>query len=148
LLKYPVPPPGASETAKSSPTLAELFEGRDTSVFITFAFATMPVRDQVALLQALSSKPLPIRRERDRLIREAASRFFPAEGQLTRSAKDTADALGRYRSSADWQRDRHLAELPASASARRRDLHAILRANKGTPLGWRQIYDILTTERA
>ena len=53
----------------------------------------MPVRDQAALLEALTSKPLPIRRERDRLIREAAARFFP-EASLTVSARQLATALG------------------------------------------------------
>jgi len=85
---------------------------------------------------------LPIRRERDRLIREAAARFFP-EASLTVSARQLATALGRYATSADWQRDRDLAELPAVASARRRALHAILRANRCVPLGWRHIYEIL-----
>ena len=38
---------------------------------IKLAFQTLPIRDRVVLLEALSSEPLPIRRERDRLIREA-----------------------------------------------------------------------------
>ena len=141
-MKYPVPPPGASEPAKSSPTLAELFEGRrDTSVAIKLAFQTMAIRDRAVLLADLSSEPLPIRRERDRLIAEAAARFF-LETWPTRSAKALAAALARHAASADWYRDRYLAELPPDTSARRHALHDILRANSGVPLGW-QIYDIL-----
>ena len=102
----------------------------------------MPVRDQAALLEALGSRPLPIRRERDRLICEAAARFYP-NARPTLSAKEFARALGSHAISVDWQRDRNIAELPAPASDRRRALHAILRANHGAPLGWRQIYEIL-----
>ena len=41
-----------------------------------------------------------------------------------------------------------MAELPAHASARRRALHAILRANRGVPLGWRWLSEILAERRS
>jgi hypothetical protein len=61
--------------------------------------------------------------------------------KLTLSAKALALALAAYATST-WQAEQRLPVLPDSASPRHCALHAILRANGGKALGWRQITNI------
>jgi hypothetical protein len=90
------------------------------------------------LIQLLEPRWARIAR-RDALTRAALQEHFP--DKLTLSAKALARALAAYATST-WQAEQHLPALPDSASPRHCALHAILRANGGKPLGWRQITSI------
>jgi hypothetical protein len=75
----------------------------------------------------------------DALTRDALQEHFP--DKLTLSAKALDRALSAYWLS-NWPAEQHLPTLPDSASPRHCALHAILRANGGKALGWRQIVNI------
>jgi hypothetical protein len=78
-------------------------------------------------------------KRRDALTRAALQEHFP--DKLTLSAKALDRALSAYALS-NWPLEQHLSVLPDGASPRHCALHAILRANGGKPLGWRQITNI------
>jgi hypothetical protein len=67
-------------------------------------------------------------------------------GLPTVAAKDLASALVAYAAS-NWRSEQRVAVLPDGASGRHRALHRVLRADKGAPLGWRRIAEILGTAR-
>jgi hypothetical protein len=90
------------------------------------------------LVEQLEPRQYRIKR-RDALTRAAVQEHFP--DKLTLSAKALARALAAYALS-NWPVEQHLPALPDSASPRHCVLHAILRANGGKPLGWRQITNI------
>jgi hypothetical protein len=90
------------------------------------------------LVESLEPRQCRIKR-RDALTRAALQEHFP--DKLTCAAKDLTRALVAYALS-NWPAEQHLPVLPDSASPRHCALHAILRANGGKPLGWRQITNI------
>jgi hypothetical protein len=84
--------------------------------------------------------------ERDRLLREAAARFFP-KLTPTEQAKALETALARYAASA-WQRERAAPELPPRHKAKIEEyLWRVMRAEPRT-LGWERIRKILVTSSA
>jgi hypothetical protein len=89
------------------------------------------------LIERIEPRQCRIKR-RDALTRAALQEHFP--DKLTLSAKALDRALSAYWSS-NWPAEQHLLTLP-DASPRHCALHAILRANNGKPLGWRQIVNI------
>lgn len=98
--------------------------------------------DRETLAEALAPAWLRRQRrfaERDAAIRETVQRFFP--GRQRPSAEALENALTGYLAGAwRWERE---GGLPGGASARRAALHRILVLNRGEPLGWRRIFDIL-----
>jgi hypothetical protein len=78
--------------------------------------------------------------ERDAAVRLARDCF--AELRTTAAAEAVARDLGRY-VAAGWHRERHLPELPPTASPLRRALHRIARADDGAAIGARRIVTIL-----
>jgi hypothetical protein len=93
--------------------------------------------DIVWLVELFEPRQCRIKR-RDVLTRDALQEHFP--NKLTCAAKDLARALSAYALS-NWPAEQHLLTLP-DASPRHCALHAILRANNGKPLGWRQIVNV------
>lgn len=71
---------------------------------------------------------------RDQAIRQAAALVAPSPCRA-QSATALATALDRYVTCGAWAMERDLAELPETASARRRALHQILRLNSGKTWG-------------
>jgi hypothetical protein len=94
--------------------------------------------DIVWLVEQLEPRQCRVKR-RDALTRAALQEHFP--DKPTCSARALGRALSAYASS-NWPAEQHLPALPDSASPRHCALHAILRANGGKPLGWRQIVNI------
>jgi hypothetical protein len=94
--------------------------------------------DVTWLVEQLEPRQCRIKR-RDALTCAALQEHFP--DKLTLSAKALGRALSAYRLS-NWPAEQHLPTLPDSASPRHCALHAILRANGGKALGWRQIVNI------
>jgi hypothetical protein len=94
--------------------------------------------DIVWLVELLEPRQCRIKR-RDALTRAALQEHFADKPTL--SAKALGRALAAYALS-NWPVEQHLPALPDSASPRHCALHAILRANGGKALGWRQIVNI------
>lgn len=90
------------------------------------------------LVELLEPRQCRIKR-RDALTRATLREHFP--DKLTLSAKALGRALSAYWLS-NWSAEQHLLTLP-DASPRHCALHAILRANGGKALGWRQIVNIV-----
>lgn len=85
---------------------------------------------------------------RDGAIRDAAALVAPGLCRA-QAAMALATALDRYVTCGAWAMERDLAELPETASARRRALHRILRLNSGKTWGLssRTINNVLKGER-
>jgi hypothetical protein len=109
--------------------------------------AMLPAEDASWLLENFA--PPWMRRahrleRRDAAIRDLAGLLAPGAGPAE-AARAIESALRRYAGTV-WPRESGLAELP-DASAERRLLHAILRANGGATLGVRQLANVLTGAR-
>ncbi|RYI34470.1 MAG: hypothetical protein EON48_01910 [Acetobacteraceae bacterium] len=85
---------------------------------------------------------------RDEAIRDAAALVAPRQCRAQASAA-LATALDRYVTCGAWAMERHLADLPETAWARRRALHRVLRLNEGKAWGLssRTINNVLKGER-
>jgi hypothetical protein len=80
---------------------------------------------------------------RDEAIRAAAA-FFPDRPTVV--AKELEKALTRYLSAA-WRYGQQLADLPDDVPRLRAALHRLAVANEGRPIGWRQIFNVLSGNR-
>lgn len=134
------------------PSIGEVGRVKETTPTLATVLAALPpdhadVVRRYLVLPRWQARALRLA-ARDDAIRYAATLVAPGMCRA-QAATTLALALDRYLTTGGWALQRHLAELPETASVRRQALHRVLQLNDGKSWGLsaRTITNILKGER-